>query len=144
VRATFIGILTVVWTTTLLAQPERVERIAQQLVEGMYELRGGDRAPEQALISKGLSAQDADRTIHEFMHGFVMCLLNELRADAAGRGQPFSENLLAMEQSLDRSGAKSVLHDLILVAQARGPQSEGCALNELQKAGLSLDAIPTK
>ncbi len=143
-RAIALGIFAVICAMPLLAQPERVERIAQRLVEGMYELRGADRAMEQALIAKGLSAQDAERTIREFMHGFVTCLLNESRADAESRNRPFSENLLAMEQALDKSGAKSVLQDLTLVAGARSPQNESCPLNELQKAGLSVDALGMK
>jgi len=144
VRQLVLGLLFAACTAQLCAQQERVDQVAQRIVEGIYVLRGSDRVAEQALISQGLSAQDADRIVRDLIDGLVSCLLSELQAHAADRGQVFSENLTAMERSLDRFGAKSVLRELIWVAQGRGPQGESCALNELQKAGISLDALAAK
>jgi sulfur transfer complex TusBCD TusB component (DsrH family) len=125
----------------VLAQEDLQEQFVQRMSQALIELPSNPHELERDLVAKGLSPQDADRTVQTMMTGFVRCLLENLRVYSEEHGESFADKLPHMIESLDEHGPKSVLKDMIIVSRARGPSGEACALNELQKAGIGVDSL---
>jgi hypothetical protein len=128
-------------TPHVLAQEDLQEQLVQRMSKALIELPSNPHEFERDLVAKGVSAQDADRTVQELVRGFVRCLLDNLRAYSEAQGESFAERLPRMLDSLDEHGAKPLLREMIVVSEARGPTGEACALNELQKAGIGIDTL---
>jgi hypothetical protein len=117
------------------------ELTVARLVDGLYQLRGGDRGAELALVAKGASREDADRYVRALADGFVRCLMNELKSYSAQQEESFSQRLRTVQASLDRQGAASVLQDLLMLARAQSGSGDACAVDELKRSGFTMDAL---
>jgi hypothetical protein len=125
----------------VLAQEDLQEQFVQRMSKALIELPSNPHEFERGLVANGLAAQDADQTVQRLIKGFVRCLLDNLRAYSEAHGESFTDKLPHMLESLNENGAKPLLREMIVVSEARGPAGETCALNELQKAGISVDAL---
>jgi hypothetical protein len=67
--------------------------------------------------------------------------MNELKSYSAQQQEPFSQRLRTVQDSLDKQGTASVLQDLLTLARAQSASGDACAVNELKKAGLTVDAL---
>lgn len=130
----------VVGAQQVLAQDKLVEEFVRRMSKAVLELPNHD-SPENDLIAGGLSAQDAARSVEGLVDGVVRCLVKDLRVYSEEHNEPFSDKLPHMLESLDKSGPAPLLRSMMIVSGARG---ESCALDELQKAGISLDSLDWK
>ena len=74
------------------------------------------------------------------MLGFVGCLLEDLRLHSEAQKESYPDRLGALEEKLDQDGVASALSQLASISQATTPGA-GCVLNEMQKAGVSMDML---
>jgi hypothetical protein len=127
--------------TSVYALDDSFELTVGRLVDGLYQLRGEDRHAELALVAKGASREDADRFVRALTDGFVRCLMNELKSYSAQEQESFSQRLRTVQESLDEQGAASVLEDLLRLARAQSGSGDACAVEELKKIGIAVDAL---
>lgn len=136
-----VAALAALLATTSSAADDPLEVVVGRLVDGLYQLRGADRKAEAGLVAKGISKEDADRFVRALSDGFVRCLMNELKSYSALQQESFSRRLRTVQESLDRGGAASVLQDLLTLARAQSGSSDACAVEELTRAGVSVDGL---
>ena len=136
-----VAVLAAVCAASSAAAEDSLDVVAGRLVDGLYQLRGNDREAELALAAKGVSREDADRFVRALADGFVRCLMNELKSYSAQQQESFSQRLRAVQDSLDKEGAASVLQDLLSLARAQSGSGDACAVDELKKVGLNVDAL---
>ncbi len=127
--------------TRVCALDDAFDLTVGRLVDGLYQLRGEDRGAELGLVAKGASREDADRFVRALADGFVRCLMNELKSYSAQQQESFTQRLRTVQESLDKQGAASVLEDLLTLARAQSGSSDACAVDELKKIGVSVDAL---
>ena len=123
----------------VVAQDDLLEEFVQRMSKAIVELPSNPHEFERSLTAGGLSAEDADRTVQRLVDGIVRCLTQNLRAYSEEHDEPFADKLPHMLEYLHEHGPKSLLKEMIIVSEARGSEGEGCALNELQKAGIRAD-----
>jgi len=138
---TIVAVLAAVCAASSHAADDPLEVVVGRLVDGIFQLRGEDRKAELALVANGASREDADRFVRSLTEGFVRCLVNELKSYSAQQEESFSQRLRTVQDSMDRQGVPSVLQDLLTLARAQSGASDACAVDELKKAGVSLDAL---
>ena len=136
-RMSVLVLVAVVGVQQVLAQDNFVEEFVQRMSKVMLELPGHEGLKND-LIADGLSAQDAERSVQDLVEGVVRCLVEDLRVYSEEHNEPFAPKLPLMLALLDERGPEPLLKSMMI---ASGPRGEGCALNELQKAGLSLESL---
>ena len=127
--------------TAAIAEDDPVEQLAQRITKALSDVRKNHHELEQDLVSSGLSAQDADRAINDLVGGLVRCLLDQYRAYTEEHGESFSDKPSRMRTSLDQSGPLPLVKELAIIAQTRNKGGDLCAMNEMQKAGISVEDL---
>jgi hypothetical protein len=141
-RVKFIALVLVAASgMSSFAADDPLEVVVGRLVDGIFQLRGEDRHAELRLVANGASREDADRFVRSLTEGFVRCLVNELKSYSAQQEESFSQRLRTVQDSMDTQGVPTVLQDLLTLARAQSGSSDACAVDELKKAGVSVDAL---